>query len=102
MKDIQYQKIIRSLPCCFCGEDRFGYVSWHHLLCIGQHSGDMKPPSWATIPVCKKCHDKCHSYEICRAEQKRAMVQTWINISGHFEGENVTLGKLGEAFWSAL
>jgi len=76
-QDQQYRSIIRSMPCFNCGENRDGYVSWHHVLCLGNHGMGYKPPSWATIPVCDNCHRLCHSYKISRDEQKALLLLTW-------------------------
>jgi len=98
----QYREAIRGLPCYFCGDDREGFVSWHHLLCIGQHGKGMKAPPWATIPVCSKCHSKCHSYEICRNEQIRALLDVWLIVGEEECGQHPFWTKMGEAYWDAI
>jgi len=103
MTESDYQNIIRSMPCRFCGDDREGYVSWHHLRCLGIGGTGLKPPFWATIPVCAVCHDRCHLPDsepagISSAEQKAQLVATWFEIGSGIAGECNTWKVLGDAY----
>lgn len=106
MTDESYRELIRNMPCFFCGDDRYGYVSWHHLKCLFQSGTSMKSPPWATIPVCGDpnagCHSKCHSYEISRSMQIAAMLATWVSIGVDKFGAEKFWAKLGNAFWELM
>lgn len=54
----KYLAWVRDQPCCMC-------QSWpsepHHLKGIGHLSGaSLKAPDWATMPMCRQCHEKMH------------------------------------------
>lgn len=54
----KYEKFVRSLPCCMCGDES---ATVHHLKGVGHMSGvGAKAPSYASMPLCKKCHDIMH------------------------------------------
>jgi hypothetical protein len=110
------------MPCFNCRDNRVGYVSWHHLLCIGQHGKGIKPHDVFTIPVCNECHKLCHDYSISRELQKEALFSTWCNVLNStlhefritalvaewFDIDEENLGevkawkKKGEAYWKAI
>ena len=102
MNDKQYQNLVRQAPCIFTGEQREGMVSWHHLLCIHQSGKGMKPPSWATIPVSDEAHKRCHDYSIDRRYQKKALMETWMEIGEDAVGVEQFWKQMGEAYWRII
>lgn len=62
----------------------------------------MKPPPWATVPVCNECHADCHDGHISFIKQTQAMVNTWIEIGIKRFGAEKFWKKLGEEFWRIL
>lgn len=62
-------EFVRTLPCCFCGKPPRSAP--HHVETVGSRGSD-----FFAIPVCDGpggCHDKCHSEEIKRPEQWKAV-----------------------------
>jgi len=99
---VNYQSKIRDLPCVFCMKSGYGDVSWHHLRCLHQAGTGMKPPDWATIPVCVWCHEKCHSGEIPDHDQIDAMLETWLRIGLDELGLQRFFKEIGEAYWTII
>ena len=53
-----YLDWVKQQPCCVCnkpGEDP------HHINMQGKGMGS-KQPDWATIPLCRSCHDELHQH----------------------------------------
>ena len=53
----KYLDWVKSQPCCVCmrpGDDP------HHIQMPGKGMGG-KHPDWATIPLCRECHDELHA-----------------------------------------
>lgn len=102
MTENDYREILRNMPCAFCSLCQYGLISWHHLKCLQQSGTAMKPPAWATIPVCDKCHKRCHSYEISRTAQISAMLFVWVKVGADRIGAERFWEKLGKAYWSII
>lgn len=55
----KHLKWIRSKSCCSCGYD--DGVDAHHIIGIGHGIMGSKESDALTIPLCRKCHHKCHT-----------------------------------------
>ena len=53
----KYLAWVRQQPCIRCGAE----AEPHHLKGIGNMGGvGQKAPDWATMPLCRRCHDDMH------------------------------------------
>ncbi len=59
MHNLKYEKWVKSLPCCLCGDDT--KTDPHHLK--GDNAGaTLKADSFLCIPLCRKEHDELHAF----------------------------------------
>jgi hypothetical protein len=55
----KYEAWVRTRPCIIC--DTPGPSHCHHIKGVGKLSGTgLKAPSWASLPLCHKCHALMH------------------------------------------
>ena len=58
-KGIKYLKKLCEMPCMFCEIDPGGIA--HHVRLGSDKGMGMKASDKYAVPICKDCHDKCHT-----------------------------------------
>lgn len=62
-------------PCIVCGEDRDGYVCYHHLQSRKSGGTDEKSN---LMPLCLKHHNEIHTIGRTSMAEKRKEVRNWL------------------------
>ena len=65
-KDKKYLKWIKGQPCEICGKP--GEPHHIRLLALGSGVGK-KPHDYATIPLCRECHQSCHNGDFMKYKE---------------------------------
>ncbi len=63
-------------PCAACGEERDGYVCYHHCKSQKAHS-ELKYESYNHMPLCLKHHTEIH-YGTIKMAEKYPGVRRWL------------------------
>ena len=71
-------------PCVSCGEERDGYVCYHHIHTQKAHPEERIAP-WNLIPTCAKCHIPLfHTKGMMWMSEKKPAVKEWLIKNGWY------------------
>jgi len=75
-----------SSPCVVCGEERDGYVTFHHL--YGRKAWpEYKESKWNLIPVCQHHHNVFHSKPMSYMVLNYPSVKSWLESNDWYYSE---------------
>lgn len=68
-------------PCCGCGLEGEGMVTFHHIYTRKAYPEHSETP-WNMMPVCLICHNKIHGNTLSEFAKNRKSAKDWLENNG--------------------
>jgi hypothetical protein len=81
LKETKRNNFKSNEPCVCCGENRDGFVTYHHLL-TQKARPELRFFRANIIPVCQFHHNEFHSKPISEMATKYRNVEHWLIVNG--------------------
>ena len=64
-------------PCCGCGLEGEGMVTYHHIYTRKAYP-ELSEVKWNMMPVCLICHNKIHANTLSEFSKNRKTAEDWL------------------------